>query len=322
MTLRAFIAVASLVALIGTPGTMSAQSTGEPSFTLKEIGPKVWVAVSNPRSKEPAGANTGFVIGDDAVAVIDTTMTFGADGFNTDVARQMVAAIRNLTPLPIKFVINTHYHLDHVGANSVFVNEGAVVVAHENVRRWIHSEHLRVLPKDVDPRIRGFMEALVPPTVTLGQSLQLHLGSRTIQVQTYPGHTGGDAVVVIPDAKVVFAGDLFWHRTIPTLIDASTEPLINTLDTLARTGSGTRFVAGHGDVGDAADVSAFRDYLATLRKLVAEAQALRKEGDGLVEAVTAGLKEQYGGWDGFEAATKDNILEVDAEMHGRKRVPQ
>jgi len=322
MTLRAFIAVAPLVALLGAPGTMNAQSPGEPPFILKEIGPKVWVAVSNARSKEPAGANTGFVIGDDAVAVIDTTMTFGADGFNTDVARQMVAAIRSLTPLPIRFVINTHYHLDHVGANSVFVDEGAVVVAHENVRRWIHSENLRLLPKDVDPRIRRFMETLVSPTVTLGQSLQLHLGSRTIQVQTYPGHTGGDAVVVVPDAKVVFAGDLFWHRTVPTLIDSSTEPLIDTLDTLGRMESGTRFVAGHGEVGDAADVSAFRDYLVRLRRLVADAQTLRKEGDGLVEAVTAGLKEQYSGWDGFDAATKDTILEVDAEMRGRKRVPQ
>lgn len=322
MARRAFMAVASLLALIGTSGTMGAQRTGEPSFTLKEIGPKVWVAVSNPRSKEPAGANTGFVIGDDAVAVIDTTMTFSANGFSTDVARQIIAAIRNLTPLPIKFVINTHYHLDHVAANAVFVNEGAVVVAHENVRRWIHREHLRVLPKDVAPTIRGFMEALVPPTITLGQSLQLHLGSRTIQVQTHPGHTGGDAVVVIPDAKVTFAGDLFWRRTVPTLTDASTAPLISTLDTLARTGSGTRFVAGHGEVGDAADVSAFRDYLATLRRRVAEAQAFRKEGDGLVAAVTAGLKEQYGGWDGFDVATKDNIVAVDAEMRCRKRVPE
>ena len=165
-------------------------------------------------------------------------------------------------------MINTHYHLDHVGGNAVFVDAGAVVVAHRNVRGWIHSEHLRLLNNDTKPQIRAFMEALLPPTVTYDQSVDLHLGSRTIRVQSFPGHTGGDSVVLIPDAKVVFAGDLLWRDMVPTLVDASTEPWIDTLDTLAKNEQGATFVPGHGEVGNAKDLAALREYLVTLRKLV------------------------------------------------------
>src|SRR5256885_121123 len=98
------------------------------------------------------------------------------------------------------------------------------------------------------------------------------LGSRTIRVRHFPGHTGGDSVVLIPDAKVVFAGDLFWRYMLPNLVDASTQPGIDTLDALAKNEPDSTFVPGHGDVGNALDVVAFREYLVTLRKLVADAR--------------------------------------------------
>ena len=90
-----------------------ARGDAEPPFTLKQVGPNVWAAISNPKSKAPAGANTGFVIGDDGVAVIDTTASVDADGnFETESTKQLLATIRTLTKLPVRFVINTHYHLD------------------------------------------------------------------------------------------------------------------------------------------------------------------------------------------------------------------
>jgi len=145
----------------------TAQDAAEPPFTLKQVGPNVWAAISNPKSKAPAGANTGFVIGDDGVAVIDTSASVDADGnFGTEPAKQLLATIRTLTKLPVRFVINTHYHLDHVGANAVFVEAGAIVLAHRNVRSWIHSENLRLFGKDIKPPQKAFIEALLPPTVT------------------------------------------------------------------------------------------------------------------------------------------------------------
>jgi cyclase len=313
----------SFILLLCVSCTIRAQDAAEPPFTLKQVGPNVWAAISNLKSKAPAGANTGFVIGDDGVAVIDTSASVDADGnFTTEPAEALLATIRKLTNLPVRFVINTHYHLDHVGANAVFVNAGAIVLAHHNVHGWIHSENLRMFGKDIKPQQKAFIEALLAPTVTYEQPVDLYLGSREIRLRSFPGHTGGDSVVVIPDANVVFAGDLFWRDMLPNLIDASTTPWIETLDTLAKNEAGATFVPGHGDVGNAQEVAAFREYLATLRKLVLDAQALGKSGETLADAVLPALSDKYNGWDFFKYLARPNILETDAELSGKKRIPQ
>src|SRR5512136_255335 len=107
-----------------------AQPAHSQPFALKPLGHNVYAAIDNP--KDEAGANAGFVIGDDGVLVVDSFE-------NREAARLMLAEIRKLTALPIKYVVNTHYHLDHVAGNGVFAKEGAVIVAHRNVRSWIHT---------------------------------------------------------------------------------------------------------------------------------------------------------------------------------------
>ena len=147
---------------------ISAQGVAEPLFTLKQVGPNVWAAISN------RAANTGFVIGDDGVVVIDTTASVEADGdFSPEHGKQLFAAIRKLTNLPVKFVINTHYHFDHVAANTVFVGAGATVLAHRNVRDWIHSENLRMFGNDIKPQHKRFIDALLPPAATYDQAVDL-----------------------------------------------------------------------------------------------------------------------------------------------------
>jgi len=165
------------------------------------------------------------------------------------------------------------------------------------------------------------MESLLPPTVTYDESVDLHLGTRMMRVESLPGHTGGDSVVLIPDAQVVFAGDLLWRDIVPTLDDGSTKPWIDTLDRLATSGSGATFVPGHGEVGNATDVAAFREYLVTLGKLVSEAQAAGMSGEALADAVMPRLSDRYGRWNGFEYAARSNILETDSELRGKKRIP-
>ena len=307
MNPRVFLVLTSCLVVLGGCRAKSAPDSTEPSFTLKELAPNVWAAISNSKSSAPAPANTGFVIGDDGVAVIDASMSVDAGGnLGTDTARQTLAAIRKITKLPVRFVINTHYHVDHVGGNAVFVEAGAIVLAHRNVRRWIHDEHLRLFTKDSKPQHKAFMEALLPPIVTYDESVDLHLGTGTIRVRSLPGHTGGDSVVLIPDANVVFAGDLLWHDIVPTLVDGSTKPWIDTLDGLATDEPSATFVPGHGEVGSAKDVAAFREYLVTLRKLVSEAQATGTSGEALADAVMPGLSDRYSRWNGFEYAASQH----------------
>ncbi len=291
----------------------AAQAPTSLPFTLKPLGHNVWAAIDN--AKGEAGANAGFVIGDDGVAVIDTFE-------NPEAAKQMLAEIRKLTKLPVKYVVNTHYHIDHVAGNRVFQEAGAVVFAQRNVRAWIHTENLKFFGKNIKPEQKAMVEGLGAPDVVYDSGVTLFLGSRRLEVRVFPGHTGGDSVVFIPDAAAVFGGDLFWRNTVPNLIDATTAAWISTLDALSSAAPSATFVPGHGDVGTAADVKAFRTYLADLRGWVAGPVKDGKTGDALVDAVLPALTGKYGKWGFFSDFAKSDILDTGAELRGDKRIPQ
>jgi cyclase len=290
-----------------------AQAPNSLLFALKPLGHNAWAAIDD--AKGDAGANAGFVIGDDSVAVIDTFE-------NPDAANQLLAEIRKLTKLPVKYVINTHYHIDHVAGNRVFQEAGAVVLAQRNVRTWIHTENLKFFGKDIKPEEKAKVAGLGAPDIVYDSGATLFLGSRRIDVRVFPGHTGGDSVVFIPDAAVVFCGDLFWRNTLPNLIDASTAAWLSTLDAISAAALTATFVPGHGDVGTAADVKAFRGYLADLREMVAAPAKEGKTGEALVNAVLPTLTEKYGKWDFFQDFAKPDILNTAAEFQGDKKIPQ
>jgi cyclase len=291
-------------------------------FQLKLIGPNIWAAIDD--AKGDAGANAGFVVGDDSVAVIDTFE-------NEAAAKALLAQIHSLTHLPIKFVVNTHYHLDHVAGNRVFAQHGAVVVGHHSVRAWIHTENLKFFGEKIKPEEKAMVENLLAPEVTYDTGVTLFLGSRRIEVTYMQGHTGGDSVVSIPDAGVVFCGDLFWRHTLPNLIDATTSTWISTLSEFTEEKSDTLpnsalpraviFVPGHGDVGNAEDVAEFQGYLTWLRGAVKKSVDANKKSDALVAAVLPELAEKYGSWEFFKDFSRSNILDAGAELEGTKRIP-
>jgi len=302
--------------LLSTAGQAQAPATQAPNsllFTLKPLGHYVWAAIDD--AKGEAGANAGFVIGDEGVAVIDTFE-------NPEAAKQMLAEIRKLTKLPVKYVVNTHYHIDHVAGNRLFQEAGAVVFAQRNVRAWIHTENLKFFGKDIKPEQKAMVEGLGAPDMVYDNSVTLFLGSRRLEVRVFPGHTGGDSVVFIPDGPVVFGGDLFWRNTLPNLIDATTAAWVSTLDALSSATPSATFVPGHGDVGTVADVKAFRTYLADLRGWGAGPVKEGKAGDALVTAVLPALTEKYGKWDFFKYFAKTDILNTAAELRGDKKIPQ
>jgi cyclase len=284
------------------------------SFTLKPLGRNVYAAIDD--AKGNAGANAGFLIGEDGVLVIDTFE-------NEAAANQLLAEIRKLTKLPVKFVVNTHYHLDHVAGNAVFEKAGAVILGQRNVSAWIHTENLKFFGKDIKPEQKKMVEALAAPEVLYDSGIQLMLGSREVLVHVYPGHTGGDSVVMIPDAGVAFCGDLFWRETLPNLIDASTEAWMQTLKDLQTPAPSSEavFIPGHGDPGNSRDVEAFRGYLAYLRGLVEKQIKEGKTGDDLIAAVLPAVKEKYGQWNFFDYFAKANIRDAEAELRGTKKLP-
>jgi glyoxylase-like metal-dependent hydrolase (beta-lactamase superfamily II) len=286
-------------------------------FKLEPLAPGVYAAIDKGGR---AGANAGVIIGSEAIAIVDSF-------YRPEATRALLAEVRKLSPLPLRYLINTHHHIDHVAGNAELVAAGALVIAHRNVQAWQHSENLRLLggEEKISAAARELLAALPQPQLSYQQALELELGGRKILLRHYPGHTGGDTVVAVPDAQVVFAGDLFWRHSIPNLVDARMGDWIATLERLARGLAQMRFVPGHGEVGGSADVQAFRGYLTTLRELAEQAWAQGLRGaDDQAKAqaqVLKALTERYGDWAYFKGLAAANARDALAEKAGSKRVP-
>src|SRR5258707_3072009 len=297
---------------------------------VKKIGDGVYAAIGADGGK--AGSNAGFIIGSNGVVVVDTFEEVTA-------ARDLLAEIRKITNLPIRFVVNTHYHLDHTGGNAVFAEAGATILAQRNLRGWLRTENLKFFGPSPKAEDRARVESLVLRDEVYTDAVDIYLGSRLIQVRYMLGHTGGDSVVIVPDANVVFGGDLIWQKHLPNLIDATTSDWVKTLEKLLAEHPSATFVSGHGDVASADDVRDFHDYLVTLRDDIAKAQAAGKTDQALVNTVLEQLQEKYGNcpatspapaapappssncWGFFKAFSTRNITQTAAELSGTKRVP-
>jgi len=303
------LAATALLVLFGL-STVPANGAA-PDFQLQKIGNGVWAAIVNDEGL--AGGNAGFVIGDDGVLVIDTFQ-------DPRPAKALLGEIRKLTPLPIRFVVNTHYHLDHVNGNDVFAAAGATIVAHRNVRAWMRTENIKMLDPPITPEKKARVQSLTLPTVIHDSHVDLYVGSRRINVRYYPGHTGGDSVVSIPDVHVVFCGDMLWKEHIPNLIDASTKEWVESLDAMQKDYGPSTWVPGHGGIANAQDVLTFRKYLSDLRDVVRLGQVW-KSGDALVQALLPALKATYGKWGFFNDYAGLDIEQTAQELSGTKRLP-
>ena len=317
-----FLSRLFFLTLLSAAAILAQTPNAQLPFQIKLIGPNIWAVIDD--AKGDAGANAGFVVGDDGVAVIDSFE-------NEAAAKALIEQIHALTHLPIKFVVNTHYHLDHVAGNRVFAQHGATIIGHHSVRAWIHTENLKFFGDKITAEQTKFVENLLAPEVTYDAGVTLFLGSRRIEVTYMLGHTGGDSIVSIPDSGIVFCGDLFWRKTLPNLIDATTSQWIDTLaqfteqpkDFMTNSAQprAVIFVPGHGDVGNLDDMQDFRDYLVWLRSAVQKAADAGKQGDALVAAVLPELTEKYGNWDFFKDFSRSDILDMGAELKGSKRIP-
>ncbi len=297
-------------------GTVVAQDPAPPApehFTLVPVGDGVYAAIAKENDRAALG-NAGFVIGTEAVLVVDTFAT-------TTAADELAATIRRLTPLPMRWVVNTHYHYDHVGGDAAFTRSGAAVIGHENLRAWVRSENLK-FRKEPTPEDRARVAALALPEVTYRDALTVWIGDRRVDVFFRPGHTGGDSVVFVPSASVLFTGDLFWNNTVPNLIDASTETWVNTLDGFLQAYPSATFVPGHGAVGKALEVRDFRDYLFGLRMGVARVLAEGKSGKDLVDALLPLQRAKYGTWALFDVFGQRNLELTEEEIKGAKKLPK
>jgi len=275
---------------------------GVAPLAVSEVAPGVFVHAGHVAlaSEENGGdiANLGFVVGETAVAVIDS-------GGSRAVGEALYAAIRAQTTLPIAWLVLTHMHPDHVYGASVFREAGARVVGHARLEAALANRagsYGAMLARDIGPA--GVIASeLVTPDVAVEDRLSLDLGGRTLEVEAHPtAHTDNDLSVFDAATGTLFVGDLAFERHLPT-IDGSALGWIGVLDALSERAAVARIVPGHGSAslpwpdGGAAT----RDYLAAL---VEETRAALGRGDSLGEAAEslgAGLRGEWLLFDVFNA---------------------
>lgn len=204
-----------------------------------------------------AGGNIGLSVGNDAVFMVD-------DQF-APLTPKIQAAIAKITPKPVGFLLNTHWHFDHTGGNESFGKAGALILAHENVRKRMSVEgfiEFLGMKFKAEPR-----EAL--PIVTFTRDVTLHLNGEEIRAMHVPNaHTDGDAMVHFVKSDVIHMGDTFFNKLYP-FIDTSSggrvEGVIAAADrALKMAGEGTRIIPGHGPLATKADLAAYRAMLNTV----------------------------------------------------------
>lgn len=173
-------------------------------------------------SDDGLGANSGFVVGRDAVLVIDSR-------FTSRHARELLDAIRSVTDLPIAWLVNTHYHPDHAWGNSLFREQGATIIARPETRDGmetytpVYLEHYRRNRPDVHKMIGDLVPAL--PDSAAGKQTRIDLGGIEVLLEWFgPAHTAGDLVAAIPARRVIFAGGLVSNGYHANLSDQGADP--------------------------------------------------------------------------------------------------
>jgi cyclase len=223
------------------------------------------------------GGNIGASVGEDGVVLIDDQYA--------PLTVKVRAAIASLTPQPIRFVINTHWHGDHTGGNENLGKAGIVIVAHENVRKRMSVEQFIAAFGD---KVPASPKAALP-IITFADSVAFHLNGEDIQAfHVAPAHTDGDTVVQFKKANVVHMGDCFFNGMYP-FIDLSSGGSIDGIvaaadKVLPMVDMNTKIIPGHGPVGDKAALQIYRDVMATIRDRV---KALVAAGKTLDEVKAA-----------------------------------
>ncbi len=257
--------------------TLSAQSYGEekkPKVSTEKVTDSIYMITGR-------GGNVGLFFGEDTTILID-------DKF-APLAKPIIASVAEITDSPVEYLLNTHFHGDHTGGNEHFGKTGAIIVAHDNVRKTLSTGgEIKAFNSTFEAKADVGL-----PSITFNDRMVFHVNNETVSLQHYPSaHTDGDGVIYFEKENVIHAGDIFFNGVYP-FVDigngGSVQGVISAVEKMLEKANGkTKIIPGHGPLSNRADLEAYLDMLKITLKRVADmkAQGLSRQ-EVLAKAPTA-----------------------------------
>jgi quinoprotein relay system zinc metallohydrolase 2 len=299
-----------LAALLIAGAALAAEATAP--LDVREIAPGVFVhqgryELFTPRNSGDV-SNTGFIIGRDGVAVIDT-------GGSPRVGAALLAAIRARTQAPIKYVINTHMHPDHVFGNAAFAGEQPTFVGHHKLPRALAAREGRYLAinKELLGEDAFAGTRIIAPTLLVEDKLELDLGDRKLELEAQKtAHTDNDLTVYDKTTGTLFLGDLLFVEHVPAL-DGSIRGWLALIERMKGRTDIARVVPGHGPASLPwpAAVAAEQRYLA---KVADDVRAMIAQGKTMSDAMAAAGLSEKDAWVLFKEYHARNVSAAFAEL--------
>jgi len=264
----------SLIGCLVVAVTWSQRNFDDVRITTEQVADNIYALYGS-------GGNMGLAVGEEYAYLID-------DQFGP-LTEKIQAAIGRITDKPVRFLVNTHWHGDHVGGNANFAKAGAIILANENVRKRMSTPQQR----------RGSMLQPAPykalPQITYTDQVTLHLNERQSMhvMHVNDSHTDGDSYIYFPESNVIHMGDNFPNGYPYIDLDSggNVDGLLKNLNmAMAMIDSQTKIIRGHGKVTDKAHLEEYRNIVQTIRDRVAKAV---EEGKPLEEVLAMGVSAEW-----------------------------
>ena len=258
--------------------------------SVQKIGPDLYAYISD----NDASANSTFLVSDQGILVVDT-------GLNVQEGRKLLDEIRKISEAPVRWIVNTHYHPDHRGGNSV-VGPDAAIISTAFTRAQIASS----------TRDSAISETVGP------NGLVLYVGGHEVRIyHPGPAHTRGDLVVYFPDEHAIATGDLFLTNSCPAMDNGDMENWIAALDRMLELPV-EHFVPGHFELATRAELQRFRNYLADLRDQVKRMRSNGLSLDQIQKQLSLAAYKGFRQFPQYEATFKDNAAAYYKQLESPK----